>query len=262
MRIAVMSDIHGNNVALKAVLKDLAGQGQVNQIIVAGDFFAPSSETTAILSTLWQLPKVYFLRGNADRYLLENSYSAVYSTAGWQGELRQSFQWTAQRLGRLERYFLTSLPFSQVVPIGNRQLLAVHGSPRSDEEGLTSATTAEEFARMPIEPEVALLICGHTHIPMDRIINGVRVVNVGSVGIPFDGDPRASYAVITTHVNKKNRGGIDYTPDAIQVELRRVGYDVERAVEQLYAVNHPAAALGAYNMRNGCPRGINFKYAS
>jgi diadenosine tetraphosphatase ApaH/serine/threonine PP2A family protein phosphatase len=105
---------------------------------------------------------------------------------------------------------------------------------------------------MSIDPHVTLLTCGHTHTPMDRIIGGVRVVNTGSVGIPFDGDPRACYGLIS-NLNAED-------PAAVQVQLRRIAYDIEAAVEHLYAHNHPAAELGAYNLRNGKPRGSSTFY--
>jgi putative phosphoesterase len=247
MKIAVLADIHGNSVALHAALEDLARQGNVDHIVVAGDFFAPGSDTTAILGALRQLPHARFLRGNADRYLLDKSYTTVYGAEGWQGLLRQAFHWTAERLSQAEWDFLASLPFSQVIGAEGRQLLFVHGSPRSDEEGLTFETTAAELEWMGLDPQVDLLCCGHTHLPMDRIIGGVRVVNVGSVGLPFDGDSRASYAIISNLEAA--------TVANIRVELRRVAYDTEQAAQRLFVTKHPAAELGAYNVQNGRPRG-------
>jgi diadenosine tetraphosphatase ApaH/serine/threonine PP2A family protein phosphatase len=119
--------------------------------------------------------------------------------------------------------------------------MAVHGSPRSDEEGLTVETEADDFERMLIGPRVAIVICGHTHVPMYRSLDWGRVVNAGSVGIPFDGDPRACYVVI--HNAESNGSG------PIRVEFRRVYYDIERAVEQLYARDCPGADISAYNLR-------------
>jgi diadenosine tetraphosphatase ApaH/serine/threonine PP2A family protein phosphatase len=105
---------------------------------------------------------------------------------------------------------------------------------------------------MAVDPQVAVLVCGHTHVPMDRSLTNVRVVNAGSVWIPFDGDPRACYALIS-NVAANGCG-------PTQVDLRRVPYDVEKAVEQLYDRHHPAADIGAYNLRTARSIGSNLIY--
>jgi diadenosine tetraphosphatase ApaH/serine/threonine PP2A family protein phosphatase len=87
---------------------------------------------------------------------------------------------------------------------------------------------------------------------MDRFIGNLRVVNAGSVGLPFDGDPRACYAIISNLTANGN--------DSIRVELKRVAYDIEQAVEQFYAANHPAADISAYNLRTGRSIGSNLIY--
>ena len=163
-----------------------------------------------------------------------------------------SFHWTAERLEGEGLRFLESLPAFQVVSEGHSRLLAVHGSPRSDEEGLTVKTEAGEFDEMPVGPEVSILACGHTHVPMDRDVGRMRVVNAGSVGLPFDGDPRACYAIISRLT--ANGSG------PIQVQLRRVAYDVEKVVEQFYACDHPAADIGAYNLRTARSIGTHLIY--
>jgi len=254
MRVAVLSDIHGNDVALEAVLDDLARQDPIDQHIIAGDFFAPGPAIHSILNPLQQLPNVLFLQGNADRYLVEHSYTQVYDgPETWQVDMRHAFRWTEQRLSQAQWHFLRSLPFSHKIPLQHGLWLAVHGSPRSDEEGFTLETDADMLASMSIDPHVSLLTCGHTHVPMDKLIDGVRIVNTGSVGLPFDGDPRACYAIIS---NLEAR-----TAAGIQVDLRRVEYDLNRAAEDLFAVDHPAARMGAYNIRHGQPQGNPNIYA-
>jgi len=112
---------------------------------------------------------------------------------------------------------------------------------------------------MPIDAGVRMIACGHTHVPMDRTIKGVRVVNAGSVGLPFDGDPRACYAIISDPAARGGVGAEQY-PTSTQVELRRVVYDVETVVEQFYAVNHPAADISAYNRWTGRSFGSSLIY--
>ncbi len=251
MKIAVVSDIHGNALALKAVLADLERQGGADRIIVSGDIAAYGPTPNEVFAILRDLPNAQFLLGNCDRYLLEKTYPA---TGGddWKDKLLLSFRWTAEHMDARALGFLGSLPLSLTIRQGDWRLLAVHGSPRSDEEGFTAATSDDDFDSMGIDPAVVdLLVCGHTHVPLDRTIKGVRVVNAGSVGLPFDGDPRPCYALISV-----TRGG----KTVADVVLRRVTYDVEKVVEQFYAVNHPAADISAYNLRTARSVGTSLIY--
>lgn len=179
MKIAVLSDIHGNHVALEAFLKDLEGQGSVDHAIVAGDMFTFGPAPNEVLAGLKEFPRDRCLVGNTDCYLLEGTYPSTHGKGDWQDKLLYSFQWTAERLAAEGLRFLEGLPAFQFVAERRQQFLVVHGSPRSDEEGITLETEAGELEDMPIGPQVAVLACGHTHIPMDREVRGVRVVNVG-----------------------------------------------------------------------------------
>jgi putative phosphoesterase len=252
MKIAVISDIHSNIAALEAVLIDLEQQGNADHIVVTGDMFAFGAAPNEVLAVLRQLPHAHLLRGNAERYLLEGTYPSSPNGDGWKNDLLLTFRWTAEQLGHDGLSFLGTLPSYQVIQVGARQLLAVHGSTRSDEEGLSVRTEVNEFERMLIDPQVAIVACGHTHVPMDRTLGCVRVVNAGSVGIPFDGDPRACYAII------RNPEGNGSGPT--RVELRRVAYDVDKAIEQFYARNCPAADISAYNLRTGRSVGSSLIY--
>jgi putative phosphoesterase len=254
MKIAILSDIHSNVVALEAVLEDLGQQGKTDHILVTGDMFAFGAAPNEVLALLRQLPRARFLRGNAERYLLEGTYPTARNGYDWRQELLLTFRWTAEQLGPQGLAFLTLLPSSLLIPIHDRLLLAVHGSPRCDEEGLTLQTEASEFEQMKLDPRIAIIVCGHTHIPMDRRVGHLRVVNAGSVGIPFDGDPRASYALISTEPLES--GG------PIQVEIRRVTYDVEKAVGRFYARKCPAADISAHNLRTGRSIGNRLIYTS
>jgi len=252
MKTAILSDIHGNVVALEAVLKDLERQEGVDHIVVAGDLFSFGPAPNAVLAKLTQMSHARFLLGNTDRYLLEGTYPSTYGSGDWQDKLLFSFHWTAERLEGEGLRFLEVLPAFQLVSDGEYQLLAVHGSPRSDEEGLTMQTEASDFKAMSIGLRVAVLACGHTHVPMDRSVGGLRVVNAGSVGLPFDGDPRACYAVVSCPTVDGD--------GPILVQLTRVAYDVEEVVEQFYACRHPAADIGAYNLRAARSIGSNLIY--
>jgi putative phosphoesterase len=252
MRTAILADIHGNIVALEAVLEDLEQQGSVDHIVVAGDLFTFGPAPNQVLTRLKCVSGARFLLGNTDRYLLEETYPSTFGNGDWQDKLLFSFHWTAERLEDEGLRFLKTLPTFQIVTAAGYQILVVHGSPRSDEEGLTVETEAGDFGDMPIAPQVAVLACGHTHVPMDRFVGALRVVNAGSVGLPFDGDPRACYAIVS---GLTANGG-----SPVDVQLRRVVYDVEKVVEQFYTCNHPAADIGAYNLRTARSIGSKLIY--
>jgi len=251
MKIAVASDIHGNVLALEAVLADLERQGGADHIVVTGDMVAYGPAPNEVFAILRELPNAHFLQGNTDRYLLEKTYPATGGDE-WKDKLLLSFRWTAEHMEAEVLHFLGTLPLSLTFREKDWRLLAVHASPLSDEEGFTATTSDDDFDRMGVDPVlVDLLVCGHTHVPLDRTIKGVRVVNVGSVGLPFDGIPRACYALISVTPGEAT------SPEVV---LRRVTYDVEKVVEQFYAANHPAADISAYNLRTAHSVGTSLIY--
>ena len=127
MKIAILSDIHGNVVALEAVLRDLEQQGDIDLIIVPGDLFVFCPAPNEVFTFLQQLPNTRFLLGNTDRYLLEENYPATPGSDSWQDTLLLSFYWTARHLNPEAFHFLKTLPLVQVIQQGDQQLLAVHG---------------------------------------------------------------------------------------------------------------------------------------
>jgi diadenosine tetraphosphatase ApaH/serine/threonine PP2A family protein phosphatase len=238
--LAILADIHGNRIALQAVLNDLGRRGGADHLMVLGDLAVFGPDPSGVLALLHKYEPIFHVCGNTDRYLLEKRYPTSPYEGGWQAQVLASFPWTAHQLGEVGLRFLTRLPHRQFLNLtGEHPILAVHASPRSDEENIYPDTTETELKQILQDNlPYTLLLCGHTHVPMDRLVAGQRVVNVGSVGLPFDGDPRAGYTLI--HLMPGGR---------YQVEMRRVAYDVEAVVEQLYAVAHPAAEVQAFNLR-------------
>jgi predicted phosphodiesterase len=249
-KLAVLSDIHGNSLALGAVLADLDAQGGADYVVVLGDLAVFGPDPAGVLNLLWEREPVFYVRGNTDRYLVEGQYPGGPGSQSWESQVLASFPWTARQLGEAGLQFLASLPPQQLLRLdGDHTILAVHGSPRSDEEGIRRDTPDAELASMLSGRSYTLLLCAHTHLPLDRMVVGRRVVNVGSVGLPFDGDPGASYA----RVYLEPGGGY-------QVEFRRVTYDVEAVVSQLFVVDHPTANVGTYNLRTARPLGQKLVY--
>jgi putative phosphoesterase len=253
-KLAVLADIHGNSVALQAVLDDLAAEGGADHLIVLGDLVVFGPDPCGVLTLLKNQEPIYHVCGNTDRYLVEKRYPGGSSgQPDWQAQVLASFPWTAGRLSHSGLRFLASQPRQQRLFLTDEHsILAVHGSPNSDEEDIRPDTPDEELRQMlTVSPSFNLLLCAHTHVPVNRVVDGRRIVNVGSVGLPFDGDTKASYAIV--HLEP----GGDY-----RIEFRRVAYDIDAVVSDLFSVAHPAAEVQAYNLRTALPLSESLIYTN
>jgi diadenosine tetraphosphatase ApaH/serine/threonine PP2A family protein phosphatase len=243
MRLAALADIHGNNLALQAVLEDIERQGGVDQVVVCGDLFVYCADPLGVLEWVQKQP-ILCLLGNTDRYLLEGRLFDLAEKEDWQKEILGCFPWTKEQIGSEGLRFLRGLPYCwQFSREGRGSILFVHGSPRSDEEGIyfRDPDEVKETALAGVEDD--LVVCGHTHMPfIARTAGGRLILNLGSVGLPFDGDPRACYAMIEWE-------------EEFHIEIRRVVYDIEEAVRQTWAVGLPGAAITVENLVQAVPRG-------
>lgn len=219
-RIAALYDIHGNLPALKAAL-DEAGTLDCDDIVFGGDValgYMPA-ETLSLLMEL--RPRARFVMGNADREVIRiwDGGEARMRAFGDLGA------WVAGRLNREHRDFMAS--FEAVVEHdvdGLGHVLFCHGTPRSDEEIFTPATPDEVIAAV-LKPFAAnLVVGGHTHMQMDRHVDGRRFVNAGSVGMPYGGT------------------GAFWLRLGPDVDLRKTPYDLEAAAARVRASSGPGAA--------------------
>jgi predicted phosphodiesterase len=250
MRLAVLSDVHGNLLALEAILADLAAQGTPDAVWVLGDLVAFCPWPIETLARLRALPDVALLQGNTDRYLVTGRRPVfpVRSPEEWAAmstrlaERDANFRWTVERLPYADYEFLRDLPtrLEMEVPDYGR-VVAVHATPTDDEATLYPDTPDDQVRPHLVDLEARLLLYGHTHRPVDRVVDGVRLVNDGSAGLPLDGDPRPAYALL------------DFADGQCGVTIRRVAYDVEAVVAELEQVQHPARAWGTQMLRRAAP---------
>jgi putative phosphoesterase len=207
-RVAVVSDVHTNVVALTAVLADIEA-ADVELIVSCGDLTWGShpDETIALMRGLGT--RVLFVRGNGERAVLEISGGRRIA-----GAAREAWVPARHSVGSLE--FVAAIPFSIVIEItGLGPVRFCHGSPRSDTEIVTPATPAERFAQLCAGVDEQVLVTGHTHLQFDRRVAGRRSVNPGSVGLPYhDGEPGTAYWALLG-------------PD---VTLRKTRYDIAAAL--------------------------------
>jgi predicted phosphodiesterase len=201
LTVAALYDVHGNLPALEAVLAEV----DADLILVGGDVVAGPwpAETLGRLRALGD--RVRFIRGNADREVVEPSREG---RAG--GPPPGVMEFVRERLTVDQLEFLAALPLTETVKVdGLGEVLFCHATPRSDEELLTRISPDERWLAALAGVEATVVVCGHTHVQFDRMIDGYRVVNAGSVGMPYEREPGAYWLVLG--------------PD---VELRRTACDV------------------------------------
>lgn len=224
MRIAILSDIHGNLLALDACLADLESQGGADAVVVAGDLCLDGPKPKKVLQRLEEIGATC-LRGNSDRYLSEESPGEKFGAA----ETAQ-IAWTRREIGERWISWLKELPFAIRIGDDDNQLLVVHANPTSDNEHIWPDSDDDVLERLVGEEKAATIAFGHLHIPFARVWRGKLLANVSSAGLPKDGDPRAGYAIVT-----ERSGGW-------QVKHRRVPFDVKKVATQLADCGIPESA--------------------
>jgi putative phosphoesterase len=192
LRVAALYDIHGNLPALEAVLAEV----DADVVVVGGDFVAGpwTQETYERLRSLDG--DVRFLRGNADREIVDEDPGLAPP---------ELMEFVRARLSTDALEFLRGLPLT--VSVG--RALFCHATPRNDEEIFTRISPDERWREALAGVDAYLVVCGHTHIQFDRRIGDIRLVNAGSIGMPYENEPGAYWAVI----------------DGTEVELRRTPYE-------------------------------------
>ena len=213
MKIAVISDIHGNLPALKTVAVHVE-KWEPDKVVVAGDIVNRGPLSLDCLRFVqqkrlrsgWQM-----IRGNHEDFIIECA-RPDFPQNGPEFELMRFAHWAYQQLNG-DLAFLQAMPsqFSLIAPDGG-EFRVVHASMRGNRDAIYSDTTDEKLWRQ-IQPVPDVFVTAHTHRPMVRWFNDTLVVNVGSVGSPFDGDGRASYGQFT------------WTPDGWEAEIIRLDYD-------------------------------------
>jgi predicted phosphodiesterase len=205
MRVAVLCDIHGNSPALEAVLADIEGEG-VDAVVCGGDVVG-GPFAVEVFDRLAALPDVRFARGNADRLVLDGVAEHDVDCSVERDRLG------ADRLAKIATWPLTI----ELELDGLGRALVCHAVPSADEPIFTRITPDEVVTELFAGVDAELVVCGHTHAQFDRRLpNGLRIVNAGSVGMPYQGRRGAFWALLGPGV-----------------ELRHTEYDVESAAASI-----------------------------
>lgn len=216
MRVAVISDIHGNQTALEATLADLALQAPVDQVVIAGDLCLNGPCPRQVIESVQKL-NCPVIQGNVD---LE-----VVNEAPEKGQHKRStVGWTREQIGAEGIKYLANLPFSHLVknPAGS-DLLIVHANPLDLEVAILPNMPDDELERLlgGLDASIGALVFGHLHIAYTRRWRELLLADVASCGLPRDEDHRAAYGILS------------WEDGEWKAELRRVEYDVEAVVKQL-----------------------------
>lgn len=233
MRIAVIADIHGNCIALDAVLADIRCQA-VQQIVCLGDVIQGGAQPAETVQRLRDLACPVVM-GNADAWLLTGQETSSYEqTSAQQLAVRE---WLLAQLVDADRAFIELFQATVELPLSaGKKLLCFHGSPHSFDDIILPNTAEEDFQQLLGGQDAALLAGGHTHTQQFRRCNDAWYMNPGSVGLAynwrlppeeFHADPWAEYALINAE------------EDAIGVEFRHIPFDVERMLQIVQSSGRP-----------------------
>jgi putative phosphoesterase len=227
MRVAAIYDIHGNLPALEAVLQEVR-RADVELIVVGGDV-VPGPMPRETLACLLDLDiPVQFIQGNCEIDALAEMKGT--GAVRCPEQFREIVRWSAQQLFPEYEQLVAGWAKTLRIEIGGLgEVLFCHATPRDDNEIFTRLTEEERLLPIFEGLNVALVVCGHTHMQFDRMVGSIRVVNAGSVGMPF-GEPGAYWLLLN--------------PD---VQLRHTPYDLKKAAERIRKTNYPQAQEFAAN---------------
>ncbi len=227
MRILVVSDIHANWAALQAIAQPF------DVCLCLGDLVDYGPDPVPCVR--WAMTHAtYAIRGNHDHGVAQGI--PVTGETGYRYLTKATRPTMWEALGHEERRYLLQLPVTQRFTLAGKRFLLVHATPRDplDEYLLKDPST---WAKRLQNVDADIVCVGHTHMQFKLDVNGVTVLNPGSVGLPRDGDPRAGFAIIEDN----------------KIELRRISYPIEQTVAQVEATSWPRRAkdMMAYVLRLG-----------
>jgi putative phosphoesterase len=220
LRIAALYDIHGNLPALESVLAEIRATG-VDLIVIGGDV-VPGPFPLETLSRLLEIDApAQFIFGNCEVAVLEQL--AGRDPSAMPEQQRPIIRWTAQKLAGLQQELAAWPKTIRAEVPGVGKVLFCHATPRNENEIFTKLTAEERLLPVFAGVDADVVVCGHTHMQFDRRIGGTRVVNAGSVGMPF-GEPGADWLLLGPGV-----------------ELRHTSYDLDEASDRIRASDYPDA---------------------
>ena len=224
MKIAVISDIHGNMEALDAVMTDIE-RNKCEKLFVLGDYAMAGPEPREAVKFFMQKEKdenVFMIQGNTDAMITSFSFDLYDSLKEKAPVMAEALKDDEKNLGMQQKQFLSNLPIQKEVTLEGVSFLLVHGSPRRNNEDILPTTPLNEVEKMIENVDSQVILCGHTHIPCGFQTKSKKtVVNAGSIGRPFTPEPKSCYLIINVKDGK------------CVFEHQFVEYDNKKASEKL-----------------------------
>ena len=235
MQIALISDIHGNAVALETVINDLQDD-HINHIVCLGDVATDGPQPREVIAQLKTLDCSVVL-GNMDSWLLNPPPKQEKIS-----RFKEIQYWGLQQLTPDDRDFLNTFQSTITIPLQNENnLLCYHGCPASNEQGINYATSNEDMEHMLFDHPALVFAGGHTHRQMLRRFGDLTILNPGSVGAPMNQKEKQHHLLQENHPMWAEYAIIHSDEKALRTEFRRIPIDVHALVESVTKSNMPNA---------------------
>lgn len=236
MKIAVISDIHGNMEALNSVLEDIKSES-CEKVFCLGDLALAGPEPSLTIEKIKSLFKEMdftLIQGNTDEKLARYSQEFFDKLKTINPVMANAYLYDFNDISDENKDFLFNIEKTKEIVISNIKILLVHGSPRSNDENISPDLSIQVVEEMLKRVTADIIFCGHTHIPCGYQTNtNQTVVNVGSVGRPFSDEPKSCYAVLEIDEKKSN----------FMVRHKFVSYDYKTAARKMRARSFEGADI-------------------
>jgi putative phosphoesterase len=241
MKLAVLSDVHGNYRALEAVLLDAKSLG-VDHILFLGDLVLMGLDPQPCFDLLMAHKPLVTIKGNTESTI--EDIKSVKPKDEQEKQWRKFVRYTDIRMKPEAKAIMKTWPIVQRGEIGNDPFIFCHGSPYSYNESIQEDIdhSSELYTKLMAE-DASVILCGHTHVPADFTLGNKRIINPGAVGYSFDGDVRPSYAFMDIHSNKVN------------TTIRRIEYERELYINEVRHASHSFKIFSSvlYSLENARP---------
>lgn len=225
MKIAVLSDIHGNGIALKYVSDDLKTQ-KIDKVIILGDVVMKGPIPNEVMTELNKFNILAWIKGNTDEWFNEVDDNWIPETDR-EKELFDYYKYAKENMTKENIEFINNLPIEYSIQYAGIKILCVHGTPKSIVEAIDSSVPVNEIKEIVRDVEEDIILCGHSHCPFIGEVSGKKIFNTGSIGNSLDGDNSASYGIL------------DFTGDKVKLVNKRISYPIDDVIAMAEKNNFP-----------------------
>ncbi len=194
MKIAVLSDIHGNGIALNYVLEDMEKQ-EITKTIILGDVVMKGPMPAEVINRLKKLDVIAWIKGNTDLWFEEINENDEPRTVN-EKKLYSFYSYAKKNMNNEDIEFINNLPIEYSLTYNGVKILCVHGTPKSIVEAIDGSVDVEDIKKAVKDVKDDIILCGHSHCAFIGEVLGKKIFNAGSIGNSLDNDNRASYGIL------------------------------------------------------------------